>query len=70
MAGACWVRGRPHRDWSRGYPERNRRQERNRRLPLWQLKATVRATVRVALEEHLRHRPTKVSRSRLKRLRG
>jgi mRNA interferase RelE/StbE len=34
------------------------------------LKANVRATVRDALEEHLRHQPTKVSRSRVKRLRG
>ena len=34
------------------------------------LKANVRAAVRDALEEHLRHRPTKVSRSRIKRLRG
>ena len=34
------------------------------------LTANVRATVRDALEEHLRHQPTKVSRSRIKRLRG
>jgi mRNA-degrading endonuclease RelE of RelBE toxin-antitoxin system len=34
------------------------------------LQATVRATVREALELHLRHQPTKVSRSRIKRLRG
>ena len=36
-----------------------------RRLP-----AHVRATVRDALERHLRFEPTKVSRSRIKRLRG
>jgi mRNA interferase RelE/StbE len=36
-----------------------------RRLP-----ATVRATVRTALEVHLRHQPVKTSRSRIKRLRG
>jgi mRNA interferase RelE/StbE len=34
------------------------------------LKANVRAAVRDALEQHLRHQPTKVSRSRIKRLRG
>jgi len=34
------------------------------------LKANVRATVRSALETHLRHEPKKVSRSRIKRLRG
>jgi mRNA interferase RelE/StbE len=34
------------------------------------LKAHVRATLRVALETHLRHQPEKTSRSRLKRLRG
>ena len=34
------------------------------------LKANVRATVRDAIEQHLRHEPTKVSRSRIKRLRG
>jgi len=34
------------------------------------LKANVRATVRDAMERHLRHKPTKVSRSRIKRLRG
>jgi mRNA interferase RelE/StbE len=34
------------------------------------LKANVRATVRAALERHLRHEPRKVSRSRIKRLRG
>jgi mRNA-degrading endonuclease RelE of RelBE toxin-antitoxin system len=34
------------------------------------LPANVRAAVRVALEQHLRHQPTKVSRSRIKRLRG
>jgi mRNA-degrading endonuclease RelE of RelBE toxin-antitoxin system len=36
-----------------------------RRLP-----ARVRASVRDALETHLRHEPTKVSKSRIKRLRG
>jgi len=36
-----------------------------RRLP-----AAVRATVRDAMETHLRHQPTMVSRSRIKRLRG
>jgi mRNA interferase RelE/StbE len=34
------------------------------------LTANVRATVRAALEKHLRHEPEKVSRSRIKRLRG
>jgi mRNA interferase RelE/StbE len=34
------------------------------------LKADLRATVREALEKHLRHDPEKVSRSRIKRLRG
>jgi len=34
------------------------------------LKANLRASVREALEEHLRHEPEKVSRSRIKRLRG
>lgn len=34
------------------------------------LKANVRATVRDAIEEHLRHGPTKKSKSRIKRLRG
>jgi mRNA interferase RelE/StbE len=34
------------------------------------LRANVRAVVRAALETHLRHEPTKVSRSRIKRLRG
>lgn len=34
------------------------------------LKASVRAGVREAIEEHLRHAPEKVSRSRVKRLRG
>jgi mRNA-degrading endonuclease RelE of RelBE toxin-antitoxin system len=34
------------------------------------LKANVRATVQTALETHLRHEPTKTSRSRIKRLRG
>lgn len=35
-----------------------------------QFKANVRAEVLSALERHLRHEPTKVSRSRIKRLRG
>ncbi len=34
------------------------------------LKANFRAAVREALEAHLRHEPKKVSRSRIKRLRG
>jgi mRNA interferase RelE/StbE len=34
------------------------------------LKANVRAEVRDAIEEHLRHQPTKASKSRIKRLRG
>ncbi len=34
------------------------------------LTANVRATVRTALETHLRHEPEKTSRSRIKRLRG
>ncbi|WP_322514912.1 type II toxin-antitoxin system RelE/ParE family toxin [Rhodopseudomonas palustris] len=34
------------------------------------LRAKARAEVRTALETHLRHTPTKVSRSRIKRLRG
>jgi mRNA interferase RelE/StbE len=37
---------------------------------LRRLKANVRAVVREALETHLRHEPRKVSRSRIKRLRG
>src|SRR5436189_6407542 len=37
---------------------------------LKRFKATVRATLRAALETHLRHAPTKTSRSRIKRLRG
>jgi mRNA interferase RelE/StbE len=37
---------------------------------LKRLKAHVRATVRAALESHLRHEPEKTSRSRIKRLRG
>jgi mRNA-degrading endonuclease RelE of RelBE toxin-antitoxin system len=37
---------------------------------LKRLKAAVRSTVRAALEIHLRHEPRKVSRSRIKRLRG
>jgi mRNA-degrading endonuclease RelE of RelBE toxin-antitoxin system len=35
-----------------------------------QLKAAHRSTVKAALEEHLRHEPTVLSRSRIKRLRG
>ena len=34
------------------------------------LRANVRSTVRTAFETHLRHEPGKVSRSRIKRLRG
>jgi mRNA interferase RelE/StbE len=34
------------------------------------LEANVRAAVHDALERHLRHQPTKVSKSRIKRLRG
>ena len=37
---------------------------------LRRLKAHVRATVRDAIERHLRHEPTKVSKSRIKWLRG
>ncbi len=37
---------------------------------LRRLTANVRATVRTALEMHLRHEPGKLSRSRIKRLRG
>ena len=37
---------------------------------LRRLTANVRATVRAALEIHLRHQPEKTSRSRIKRLRG
>src|SRR5258707_12044968 len=34
------------------------------------LKANIRSEVRDAFEQHLRHQPTKVSKSRIKRLRG
>ena len=34
------------------------------------LKAPIRASVKEALETHLRHEPAKVSKSRIKRLRG
>jgi mRNA interferase RelE/StbE len=34
------------------------------------LRADIRARVRDAIERHLRHEPTRVSRSRIKRLRG
>jgi mRNA-degrading endonuclease RelE of RelBE toxin-antitoxin system len=34
------------------------------------LSARARATVRAAIERHLRHQPAKTSRSRIKRLRG
>ena len=37
---------------------------------LKELKANLRSEVRDAIEEHLRHRPTKASKSRIKRLRG
>jgi mRNA interferase RelE/StbE len=35
-----------------------------------ELKANARAAVRDAIEQHLRHQPTKASKSRIKRLRG
>jgi len=37
---------------------------------LKRLRASTRATVKDAMETHLRHEPTKLSRSRIKRLRG
>lgn len=37
---------------------------------LHDLKANIRAAVVDGIEEHLRHQPTQVSRSRIKRLRG
>jgi mRNA-degrading endonuclease RelE of RelBE toxin-antitoxin system len=37
---------------------------------LKRMKAHVRAAVRAALEAHLRHEPGKISRSRIKKLRG
>jgi len=37
---------------------------------LRRLRASIRAAVRDALEAHLRHEPTRTSRSRIKRLRG
>ena len=37
---------------------------------LKRLKAHVRGTVRDAIEAHLRHQPTRTSKSRIKRLRG
>ena len=37
---------------------------------LRRLRASVRSSVRDAIEAHLRHQPTKPSRSRIKRLRG
>jgi mRNA interferase RelE/StbE len=37
---------------------------------LKKLKANVRADIRAAFETHLRHEPKKLSRSRIKRLRG
>jgi mRNA interferase RelE/StbE len=37
---------------------------------LYQLKANIRAAVRAALVSHLRHQPTRISKSRIKRLRG
>ena len=37
---------------------------------LKRLKASVRSTVRDAIGRHLRHEPTKTSKSRIKRLRG
>jgi mRNA-degrading endonuclease RelE of RelBE toxin-antitoxin system len=37
---------------------------------LHELKANIRATVRAALAAYLRHQPTRISKSRIKRLRG
>jgi mRNA interferase RelE/StbE len=37
---------------------------------LYRLNANVRAEVKGGIERHLRHEPTKVSRSRIKRLKG
>ena len=37
---------------------------------LRRLRASIRSSVRDAIETHLRHQPTKSSRSRIKRLRG
>jgi mRNA interferase RelE/StbE len=37
---------------------------------LRRLKANIRAETRAAIESHLRHEPRKISRSRIKRLRG
>jgi mRNA interferase RelE/StbE len=37
---------------------------------LQQLKANIRTLVRAALQQHLRHQPEQVSKSRIKRLRG
>ena len=37
---------------------------------LYRLRAHLRAIIREALEKHLRHEPNKVSKSRIKRLRG
>jgi mRNA interferase RelE/StbE len=37
---------------------------------LGSLKASMRTAVREGIEEHLRHQPAKVSKSRIKRLRG
>ena len=37
---------------------------------LQQLKANIRTIVRAALQQHLRHQPEQVSKSRIKRLRG
>jgi len=37
---------------------------------LRKLKAHIRTSVRDAIEEHLRHEPTKISKSRIKRLKG
>ena len=39
-------------------------------IDLRALKAHLRSTVRDAIEKHLRHEPTKVSKSRIKHLRG
>jgi mRNA-degrading endonuclease RelE of RelBE toxin-antitoxin system len=37
---------------------------------LRRLRANIRSAVKAAMEKHLRHEPTKVGRSRIKRLRG
>ncbi len=39
-------------------------------MQIYEIKATLQTAIREALETHLRHEPTKISRSRIKRLRG